>query len=539
MSLDSPTTRLARSPPPTTPSLLASSLFDQTLSETRDRIKGKKKDRKGKGKHVVRTRGRRQSRSLASQSGDSGEDSEGNGDEDSSAAIHFDHPPSYPEAIEQQQQTPTTGRRTRTRIRSRSTSSISSSSENDNDENDALSNLLDLTTSLLTSSSEILSASKDLHCQLSRFLLSSSPPPSGSSTSPSTATNVLMNDVRSEIGLHGDNWDRLKRLERDVEKYGMKKDGKDPRSQLASTSRRSSHNAQPVVGIVTESTMRVLEEEGDIEEQENTEETAVEARRDHAVGLGRPPAQSSSTSVAPTSAIVRKGHLRRSSTAKDLLMQISSSSTTSSTPRSGPSVSPVISTPSSRYSSTSGETLESPNTPSRHRLSISPSLPSLSSSISTSSLSNSTSHPISPPYTSVSSSPNPVSHSPFSKSTPTRALSVSPSPSSILSLAISTSPVLESPTHPMSLSKSRTFSHSGPPQLSKSGSVAKVDAEDPLGLGQMLESSSDLVIGAAERRRSGGGGGSTAAADRLRTSLQGGISDSSARPTGGSWWGWR
>jgi len=549
MSLDSPTTRLSTrevDSPPSTPSPLsftASNLFEHTLTETRSRIKG---DRKGKGKASPTLR---RSRRRKDELGGGTHEFEVEIGRGQSVDSRLDHPPTYGEAVEQQQQTTRRRRRTRSNSSRSSVSSSATDGTDDDEEEDALSSLLNLTTSLLASSSEILSASKDLHSQLSQFLLSSSPPTSSSSTTATTTTttNLLMNDVRSELGLNGDNWDRLNRLERDVEKFGMKKQGKDPRNQLSlatTSSRRTSLGPLPVVGIVTENSMGTVKEEDSQEDMKDGRESdrVFDMSRDgRTLGLGRPSGAPSSSGIEATSALAKKGHMRRSSTAKDLLLQISTS--TSSSPNATPS------STLSRRPSTSRDALDSLSTP--HRLSISPSLPSLSSSISTAS--HSTIMTTSPPPP-LSSSDHVLSRL-SSKSIPTRALSVSPSPTpSILSSSISNTSLSTSPANhhsPATIDSQRRSIHSSPPHrrsstMSKSISVAKLDAEqDPLrrSSGQSqgsirgsMSSRTDEVL-VEERETSG-----NAAADRLRNLQNGsaGASGSTAGAAGsGSWWSWR
>ncbi|GAA5870659.1 hypothetical protein JCM16303_001550 [Sporobolomyces ruberrimus] len=558
MSLDAPTTRLTLSiaSAPPSPPTAASSLFDQTLSEARTRLaKRDKKDLKGKGKasHVTEGSMRRTRKHRIREE-----------EEDETVLVEVDSPPTYETAICEPEPNRTRRRRTRrertSSISSRSNNSgsavssasssrsnrseVSSQDENkeEEEEEDALSNLLNLTDSLLTSSSEILSASKALHTQLSQFLLSSSPPSQShcsSSSSTRLETNMLMNDVRSEIGLNGDNWDRLNRLERDVERFGMKKDGKDPRSQLLLGRRSSGGLSQAVVGGVQKG-MGVVEEEGEDGSDQR------EDRESKLVGLGRPSTGpvvgSSSTAIESSSVLAAKsaatrGHLRRSSTAKDLLIQISSSTTsTPSTPISTSSPFRSSSAPLSRPPSTLQRTLDSPF-PAPHRLSISPSLPSLSSSSSMSTSLSSSSIPtlVSPP---PPDRPRDVPSTTPTKSGPVRGLSISPSPST-LSLSIGQSDISTSPVIPASESNSRRSSalqHRRTSTISKTDSIVKLDEEEnPLRVSDSPESS--RIAGTV----AGGGGG---ALDRLRN-LQGPTKgtvetkNEGGSGGGGSWWGWR
>ncbi|GAA5895091.1 uncharacterized protein JCM6883_002316 [Sporobolomyces salmoneus] len=536
------------SPPSTpSPSLLASSLLDQTLSDARRRLGS---STKGKGKLISTTKTARRRRRRSVVDGQNAKtrlepDSDGEETVTDTSSHSPDHPPTYGEAIEQRESQPSSQRRRRRNSTRPRSPALSSSSAEDTEvgdsENDALSNLLTLTTSLIASSSSILSASKDLHSQLSQFLLSSSPP------SASSANNLLLNDVRSELGLNGDNWDRLNRLERDVERFGMKKEGKDPRSQLLAGAgpgggnRRVSTN-QPVVGVVTESGMGIVEEE---EELGNFSATA-ETRAGSSIGLGRPPTSTgvnAATSVEAASAVAKKGHLRRSSTAQDLLRQLSSSSI--STPASSKFATSTPSPTTAALSRRPSTSLDSPRTPATsHRLSISPSLPSLSSSSSTSSLPHST---LTSP--SLDQSFRSTSHT---IPTPTsKGLSLSPSLSSVLSVSnsntsLSTSPIAAeanvpstSPSHAHTMKRSPSLPHHRRSStIVKSMSVVKLD-ENPLG---SLEESTKATL--PTRVEVSGGGGVNAAAERLRnlqTGIESGKSNGLAGAAGGgsSWWGWR
>lgn len=464
-----------------------------------------------------------------------------------------DHPPTYGEAVEQQESQGARPRRrtsTRTRRTHSTCSTASRTSADVEDDDDALSNLVSLTDSLIASSSGILAASRDLHSQLAQFLLSASPP-SASSIASIATSDSLVNDVRSEINLNGDNWDRLNRLERDVERFEMRTGGKDPkllaglgRAEGAGDGRRASLNL-PLAAVVTENGMTVV-----LEENGTSDDRIAAGTHEGSLRIGTPASGPTTSTLKDTAPVVttRGQHLRRSSTAQDLLRHISSSSTVSSTPPTSkilslnPSPSSASSTPSRRSSAaSSGETFDPLRTPAArsHRLSISPSLPSLSSS-ATSTMSISRSTP-------VTDTPDDLSRR---SETARRALSVSPSPSSVLSLSISTSSFESSP-YPNSsdgpiTSRRRASSSRHDRRRSttaaKSGSVVRVDDR----LGGLLDDDDDDdgdATGSVGRSTAGLAGRDargTAAADKLRT-LQSGCetAENSGAATSGSWWGWR
>ena len=524
MSFDLPHTRSspAASPPQNTNSV-STLLLQQTLDAARNKV-----DRKGKGSQRVKKRER-----TRIEIGSEGGDVEG-----VEVEAHAPPPPAYEVAIEQSTSSfsPRPVARPISRSRTVSNASISSSSSSlassstysvTSDTEDALSDLLRLTTSLLTTSNEILQTSHSLHTQISRFLISSSPPP---------ATTPIL-----EGNNDGARWKELETLERDVERFGMRKEGKDPRKNLM---RAGKSQRAVTTGVTSESS-------GSSERKEESNEMEPE----RSVMNGEEEDQVISEISTRTTSLGRvggAGHLRRSSTAKDLLLQLStppnstSTKTSKSTFLPTPSPSPRASTSretldfpsptpsllsSSRKSSLAREIVDSPSpSASTHKLTISPSLPSLSSSSSSASISTLLSHsplPASPsPATPASSSRirtlNTKASPSLTSITPSLSSFDSPSPSS----TISTSP-------PTSRRRPSSSTHRRTSTITKSNAVSSLDSDsqDPLHSGSTVEA----------RQMIGGG----AALDRLRMlrgevgEENGGKSKEAGSGTGSSWWGWR
>ncbi|GAA5850279.1 hypothetical protein JCM5353_005868 [Sporobolomyces roseus] len=527
MSLDLPHTRSSTNiSPPLNSNSAATLLLQQSLEAARNKV-----DRKGKGSQRVKKR-ERSRLAVGSERGDV----EG----EITGEVHAPPPPAYEIAIEQSTSTssprpiPQTRRRTRTASNasiSSSSSSLASTSSSSvtSDADDALSDLLRLTTSLLTTSNEILQTSHSLHTQISRFLISSSPPPA----SPSIPQG--QNDSTR--------WKELETLERDVERFGMRKEGKDPRRNLmrAGESQRA---------VSTATTTNLLENDSRNEASDTAESERNREEEEDQVGLGL---------GTPTSSLGRvggAGHLRRSSTAKDLLLQLSSSSNHSTPTR--PTKLTFLPTPSpSPRGSTSRETLDSPSpspallSPARkssltrenvvlpspsgstHRLSISPSLPSLSSSSSSASISTLLTH--SP----LIESPSPATPASSSR---IRTLNNKASPfltsitPSLSSFDSSSTPSTISTSPPASRRRPSSSTHRRTSTITKSNAVSSLDSDsqDPLHSGSTVD----------VRQASGGGG---AALDRLRM-LRGDLGDEigsgktkneAGNAQGSSWWGWR
>lgn len=528
MSLDLPHTRSSPTiSPPLNSNSASTLLLQQSLEAARNKV-----DRKGKGSQRVK---KREGSRLAV--GSEGGDVEG----ELTGEVHAPPPPAYEIAIEQSTSTssPHSTAQTRRRTRTASNASISSSSSSlastssssvTSDADDALSDLLRLTTSLLTTSNEILQTSHCLHTQISRFLISSSPPPA----SPSIPQG--QND--------GTRWKELEILERDVERFGMRKEGKDPRRNLmrAGESQRA---------LVTGTTTNLLESDNRNEASDKAEsERIIKEEEEDQVGLGL---------GTPTSSVGRvggAGHLRRSSTAKDLLLQLSSSSNHSTPTR--PTKLTFLPTPSpSPRGSTSRETLDSPSpspallSPARkssltrenvvlpspsgstHRLSISPSLPSLSSSSSSASISTLLTHSplIEPPSPATPASSSRI-RTLNNKASPSLT-SITPSLSSFDS---SSTPSTISTSPPASRRRPSSSTHRRTSTITKSNAVSSLDSDsqDPLHSGSTVD----------VRQANGGGG---AALDRLRM-LRGDLGDEigsgktkneAGNAQGSSWWGWR
>ncbi|GAA5924455.1 uncharacterized protein JCM15063_005648 [Sporobolomyces koalae] len=262
--------------------------------------------------------------------------------------VTSDHPPAYEQAIERSRPRISQNRSlvssTTSSTRTLDSGPSDSDSDLDTDRGDAtLSNLLNLTSDLLATSSEILENSKNLSSQLSTFLLSSSPPRSPAHV-PHTASPAASPDT---------SWNEsLDRLEQDVERFGIKRLGKDPRSRLMISDNLNQSRRTPSTSSISFVDSNQSQIELDIAEPGKVVHGLGLGTRPLAVDSVPPSTPTSSHSIVSTSDAVasavgpRKRHVKRTSTAQDLLMHISSSSSSSpSTTTSTKPLTPRTTTP--------------------------------------------------------------------------------------------------------------------------------------------------------------------------------------------------
>ncbi|GAA5951189.1 hypothetical protein JCM21900_004368 [Sporobolomyces salmonicolor] len=432
------------------------------------------------------------------------------------------------------------------------------------DSDDPLNDLLRLTASLLTTSSEILAASSSLHDNLTSLLseLSHSPPRLGS---------VAMEEVelRSELALLGENDDRLDQLAREVERFEVNRNGRDPRRAL--------------MGGKTSGVAAVGMRLGMLREEEAVGAVDREARADK----GRMMLVTAEVEMRGSSAAAlgvgegreaTQGHARRTSAAADLLQHLAATSTSSSSPtlpspssstlrpcplprsRTLSSLLPPSPTPAaSPVASTSRSTLDLPaeanpskslppspasSPPLSRRLRRSPSFHNLHASASPSTAFSNSPGALAAPSLSRSASSSTSISTLVSPSIPSRAVGFAPPSSPTLSLSPSpsfSSDFRSSPSHSPGIRSRPSYStHRRISTLNKSISIA-----GPLATSASLASVSidDLFKSAAEETALAVG--SSAAADQLRQFSPAAAAAAAGRAAraepggGGSWWSWR